>query len=215
MTRAWNVLGIHPWHAGARLNFLGFTSHCYLSCQDEEKSKCLLWLLHSCIFSHDLLWFLGRRLFLLARVTLAGHVGQSRVLSLWAGCQGWDTQGKFSAMSWPKAPDAVQCDGRSFIHLPYTTKSVTLCQGRETTHEMNILTLSILTLRYCTFWWLAYLLVASILPIPSHLEVKMTVIQMDIKGPHTPVVGKWEVPSSCLSLSSIPSKQKRRCSLLQ
>lgn len=50
----------HPWHASARLNFLGFTSHYYLSCLDEEKP------LHSYIFSGDLLWFLGRRLSLLA-----------------------------------------------------------------------------------------------------------------------------------------------------
>lgn len=48
--------------------------------------------------------------------------------------------------------------------------------------------------------------VASILPIPSHLEMKRTVIQMGIKGLHTPGVGNW-VPRSCLSLSSIPSKQ--------
>lgn len=43
-----------------------------------------------------------------------------------------------------KTQNAVQCDDESFIHLPYTTKSVILYQRRETTHEMN----RILTLRY-------------------------------------------------------------------
>lgn len=114
--RAWNVLGINPQHDGARLNFLGFTSHYYLSCQDEEKPKCLLWLLHSRITSNDLLWFLGSKLFLLAWVTLAGHVGHSRVLNLWAECQGWDTQGKFSAMSGPK----LQMQYNVMVRTSYT-----------------------------------------------------------------------------------------------
>lgn len=84
------------------------------------------------IFIDGLLWFLGRKLSVLAWVTLAKHVGQSRVSNLWVECQEWD--GHF-AMPGPKAPNTELCDVGISHTYPCTPKSAFLYQRGKTTHE--------------------------------------------------------------------------------
>lgn len=173
---------VHPWYAGTRLNFLGFMPHTIPVIMPRwREAQMPTWALALLYLQR---WFAP----LPGQEALCSRGGSGRTCRPqqgqqamgWVAKMGWE--GKLSAMPSPEVPDMVHCDGRSFTHLPCTPKSAILHQRRLPTK--------------LTASWLwdaeppSSYPSAKALPILSHLERKMTIIQTDIKSLQTPVVGE-------------------------